>query len=167
MVPVSSKSLSASIDLPWSTWAIMEKFLSNKITQMEPAKSTKIIIKEKKRFWNGIYIFQTYLENNAWLHYLILLNSSMLLKHQCSYLHIQEIQLKSFVHKKDYQSLNGMIDLSTYQPVYNIKIIYDIYTLKLTQQYSNLQYSFMISQKKYKMNWSISTKSPHLSAALS
>ena len=47
----------------------------------------------------------------------------MLLKHQCSYLHIQEIQLKSFVHKKDYQSLNGMIDLSTYQPVYNIKII--------------------------------------------
>ena len=27
MVPVSSKSLSASVDLPWSTWAIMEKFL--------------------------------------------------------------------------------------------------------------------------------------------
>lgn len=27
MVPVSSKSRSASVDLPWSTWAIMEKFL--------------------------------------------------------------------------------------------------------------------------------------------
>ena len=27
----------------------MEKFLSNKITQMEPAKSTKITIKKKKK----------------------------------------------------------------------------------------------------------------------
>ena len=96
---------------------------------------------------NGICIFQTYLENNAWLHYLILLNSFTLLKHQCTCLHIQEIQLKSFVCKKDYHSLKGMIDLSTYQPVYNIKIIYDIYTLKLTQQYSCVQYSVMISQK--------------------
>ena len=48
----------------------------------------------------------------------------MLLKHQCTCLHLQEIQLKSFVHKKDCHSLNGMIDLSTYQPVYNIKIIF-------------------------------------------
>ena len=31
---------------------------------------------------------------------------------------------KFFVHKKDCQSLNGVIDLSTYQPVYNIKIIF-------------------------------------------
>ena len=101
----------------------MEKFLSKKITQMESAKSTKITIK-KKKLRNGIYIFQTYLENNTWLPYLILLNSSMLLKHQCTCLHIQEIQLKSFVHKKVCQSLNGMINLSTYQPVYNIKIIF-------------------------------------------
>lgn len=26
-MPVSSKSLSASVDFPWSTWAIIEKFL--------------------------------------------------------------------------------------------------------------------------------------------
>ena len=38
---------------------------------------------------------------------------------------------KFFVHKKDCQSLNGVIDLFTYQPVYNIKIIfmYNIPTL--------------------------------------
>ena len=48
----------------------------------------------------------------------------MLLKHQCTYVHIQEIQLKSFVYKKDCHSLNGMIDLSIYQHVYNIKIIF-------------------------------------------
>ena len=42
---------------------------------------------------------------------------------------------KFFVHKKDCQSLNGMIDLSKYQPAYNIKIIF------------YLQYSFMNSQK--------------------
>ena len=75
--------------------------------------------KEKKnqKLRDCIYIFQTYRENNAWLHYLILLDSSMLLKHQCCCLHIQEFQEfqpKSFVHKKDCQSLNGMIDLSTY-----------------------------------------------------
>ena len=72
--------------------------------------------KEKKnqKLRDCIYIFQTYRENNAWLHYLILLDSSMLLKHQCCCLHIQEFQPKSFVHKKDCQSLNGMIDLSTY-----------------------------------------------------
>ena len=76
----------------------MEKFLSNKITQMEPTKSTKITIKKKKKkkkkLQNSIYIFQSYRENNAWLHYLILLNSFMLLKHQCTCLHIQEIQQK-------------------------------------------------------------------------
>ena len=93
----------------------MEKFSSNKITQMEPAKSTKITIKKKnQKLRDYIYIFQTYRENNAWLHYLILLDSSMLLKHQYCCLHIQEFQPKSFVHKKDCQSLNGMIDLSTY-----------------------------------------------------
>ena len=89
MVPVSSKSLSASVDLPWLTWVVMEKFLSNKITQMEPAQSTKITIK-KKKLQNSIYIFQSYRENNAWLHYLILLNSFMLLKHQCTCLHIRD-----------------------------------------------------------------------------
>ena len=71
----------------------MEKFLSNKITQMEPAKSTKITIKKKKKkkkLQNNIYIFQSYRENNAWLHYLILLNSFMLLKHQCTCLHIRD-----------------------------------------------------------------------------
>ena len=36
----------------------------------------------------------------------------------------RDLSKKFFVHKKDCQSLNGVIDLSTYQHVYNIKIIF-------------------------------------------
>ena len=118
---------------------------------------------------NGICIFQTYLENNAWLHYLILLNSFTLLKHQFTCLHIQEIQLKSFVYKKDCHSLKGMIDMPSYQTVYNIKIIYDIYIyIKInTTIFQSTIFLYDQPKKKYKMIWSISTKSPHLSAMLS
>ena len=61
-----------------------------------------------------------------------------------------------FVHKKDSQSLNGVIDLSTYQPVYNIKIIFMSTIFLHEQRKSNTTY-----------NHKISMKSPHCDAVLS
>ena len=104
-------------------------------------------IKKYLKLRNGkIYLFQTYSENNAWLHYLILL-----------VVLLQEIQLwPFFVHKIDCQSLNGVIDLSTYQPIYNIKIIFMCTIFLHEQPKSNTTY-----------NHKISTKSIHCDAALS
>ena len=63
---------------------------------------------------------------------------------------------KFFVQKNDCKSLNGMIELSTYRPIYNIKIIFMCTIFFYEQPKSNTTY-----------NHKISTKSPHYDAVLS
>ena len=85
-IPVTSQSRSALQNN--MSASIMENFLSNKVHKCGT-------VKKYLKLWNGkIYLFQTYNDNNEWLHYLILF-----------VVLVEEIQLNVlYVHKKHCQN---------------------------------------------------------------